>query len=213
MNELKFALAVFVKTPGLSPIKTRLAKDIGEERALNIYKKCLAIAEEKISHLAAHSSVTLVPIWAVAESNGVDDIHWERWRKIRQGDGDLGERLFKVYSELLNEFDGVLLMGADSPLFPESELLDGVSWLKHSEHGALIGPTIDGGYYVFGFRKPISKSTWTSVPYSSSNTLEAFLKLLPQDSPKKLLSEHWDIDTVSDLSRLLHEAPDFLEGI
>lgn len=206
---LKIALAVFVKTPGLSPIKTRLAKDIGESRALNIYEKCLSVTQSKISKIAVNSQTTLVPYWAIAEKEGLSSPYWKSWKRICQGEGELGDRLNKVYNELLGEFDGVILMGADSPLFPDQELLNGISWLAKNELGALIGPTLDGGYYVFGSRKPIPESVWTSVPYSSENTLDAFLKLLPENLENHFLSKHWDVDTQTDLCRLKGESPEF----
>ena len=42
------ALAIFVKTPELSPVKTRLAKDIGKESAIRLYKSFVDIIENKI---------------------------------------------------------------------------------------------------------------------------------------------------------------------
>lgn len=212
MKKLRFALAVFVKTPGLSPIKTRLAKSIGESQALKVYQKCLEMTQLKIDQLVAESSQILVPYWAVAEKEGLTAAHWKSWNRIYQGEGELGDRLSRVYEELLSQFDGVILMGADSPLFPSTEINDGISWLANNEFGALVGPTLDGGYYAFGFRKPVPKSIWTSVPYSTSTTLASFLDLLPSQIEKNFLSKHWDVDTQDDLRRLEREVPDFMKG-
>ncbi len=212
MKKLRFALAVFVKTPGLSPIKTRLAKSIGESQALKVYQKCLEMTQLKIDQLVTDSSHTLVPYWAVAEKDGLTSAHWSSWNRIYQGEGELGDRLSRVYDELLSQFDGVILMGADSPMFPSAEVNDGIAWLANNEFGVLVGPTLDGGYYVFGFRKPVPRSIWTSVPYSTSTTLVSFLDLLPSQIEKNFLSKHWDVDTQDDLRRLVREAPDFMEG-
>ena len=208
MKKLRFAIAVFVKTPGLSPIKTRLAKDIGKEEALEVYLKCVKTVQIKIDDLVKNCSLELEPFWAVAEADGMTQALWQGWSKIYQGDGELGDRLHRVYADLIEKFDGVLLMGADSPLFPSAEIQQGISWLATHKEGALVGPTLDGGYYVFGARNVVPKDVWTSVPYSSSKTLESFLAALPQEIEKRFLSEHWDVDTVLDLKRLEREEPD-----
>jgi uncharacterized protein len=208
---VKFALAVFVKTPGMSPVKTRLAAEIGTEQALKVYRKCLAAMEIKISQLAQNSLPKIQPYWAVAEEHAMGNDLWKSWPQIYQGSGELGERLDKVYSELLSDYDGVLLMGADSPLFPASEVENAIAWLGNHKTGAIIGPTQDGGYYLFGSRSPLAKSVWTSVPYSSPDTLESFLELLPSNIEKHFLESHWDVDTAVDLNRLKQEDPYFLK--
>ena len=38
---MKNALIIFVRIPELGKVKTRLAKDLGEEKALEVYKKLL----------------------------------------------------------------------------------------------------------------------------------------------------------------------------
>lgn len=208
---LKFAIAVFVKTPGVSPIKTRLAADIGSDEALKVYLKCLAAVEKKIIAVVENSPYLIEPFWAVAEKNSLSNSCWKSWPQIYQGEGELGNRLDKVYSELLMSHDGVILMGADSPLFPAQEVANGIDWLAQNKLGAAIGPTLDGGYYFFGCRRPIPKTVWTSVPYSRENTLETFSKVLPSDFGKYFLAKHWDIDTLDDLHRLKLEDPSFLD--
>ncbi|MEO5970104.1 MAG: DUF2064 domain-containing protein [Bdellovibrionia bacterium] len=211
MNQLKFAVVVFVKTPGLSPIKTRLARGVGEARALQVYKRCFQAIEAKISKMKEVSFHILVPYWAVAEEDGLDSLFWQAWRRIAQGQGALGDRLDKVYRELLNQFDGVILMGADSPLFSEGEVLAGIEWLAKNKNGVFIGPTCDGGYFVFGGRSQIPTATWTMVPYSENKTLEIFLRRLDPSLLRLTLSEHWDVDTPKDLERLERESPGFLD--
>ncbi len=42
------AIAIFVKTPGLSPVKTRLAATIGEEKAKEFYLLSLKAVEKTV---------------------------------------------------------------------------------------------------------------------------------------------------------------------
>ena len=45
------AIALFVKTPGLSPVKTRLAASIGAEAALGLYRLCLRCVDEAVDRV------------------------------------------------------------------------------------------------------------------------------------------------------------------
>jgi glycosyltransferase A (GT-A) superfamily protein (DUF2064 family) len=53
---MKLPLAVFVKTPGLSPIKTRLAASVGEQKALEFYRRSLRVTEAVV-HAAVKGAV------------------------------------------------------------------------------------------------------------------------------------------------------------
>src|SRR5260221_460144 len=107
------AIAVFVKTAGVSPVKTRLAASIGQEKAENFYSLSVKAIEATLKKLSAKDS-NVVPYWAVAEKEALEVSRWSGFRRIFQRDGTLGHRLFSVYSELLKKHSTVLLIGADS---------------------------------------------------------------------------------------------------
>jgi glycosyltransferase A (GT-A) superfamily protein (DUF2064 family) len=51
------ALAIFVKTPGLSPVKTRLAEGIGQARAEAFYR----LAVDAVAEVALATEPKLTP--------------------------------------------------------------------------------------------------------------------------------------------------------
>ncbi|MEM9884141.1 MAG: DUF2064 domain-containing protein [Planctomycetota bacterium] len=69
------------------------------------------------------------------------------WRVTEQGDGDLGERLERVWRDIPG---GVVFFGVDSPDVPAS------SWSALEEslrtHDAAVGPVGDGGYWTLAAR-------------------------------------------------------------
>ncbi|MPV85787.1 TIGR04282 family arsenosugar biosynthesis glycosyltransferase [Ostreibacterium oceani] len=84
----RVALAIFAKTIGLSPVKTRLAETIGEKKATEFYAKSLAavaqVVQEAVQIVAQPAAQTaaqkitargqieaIVPYWAVAEAEAV----------------------------------------------------------------------------------------------------------------------------------------------
>ena len=191
------AIAIFVKTPSLSPVKTRLAATIGTDKAQAFYKLSLQSVQE------ITQSAAIVPYWAVAEENGLTDPLWQDCTPIWTGDGNLGERQHRVYETLLQKHEHVMLIGADTPQISRSILNAAVDLL--ASHDFVIGPARDGGYYLFGGRVSTQQIVWTSVPWSTDLTrvrLEAGLPSAPAHLP--MLT---DVDNQEDLQFVLQEMP------
>lgn len=117
------ALAIFAKTPGLSPVKTRLAADIGIENAEQFYRYSVKCLEELAFNVLRETQGTLVPYWAIGEENGLNDPLWENLDRLWTGDGGLGDRLNHVYAALLKKHDHVILIGTDSPQMSSGRII------------------------------------------------------------------------------------------
>ena len=196
------AIAIFVKTPGYSPIKTRLARELGEEEALRIYRSLLTIVEESVGE-AVRACRELNPYWAVAEEDALGDALWQSFPTIDQGTGGLGTRLHKVYAELLERFDRVLLIGADCPLLSASVLVSAAERIQAKPQPQfVIGPATDGGFYLFGGAQAIASSVWEGVSYSSSSTASELIDRLAGQGLVVRLPTLSDVDTVDDLEVL-----------
>ena len=209
---MKSALAIFVKTPGFSPLKTRLASGIGTEKALEFYRLSLKATVEFASALK-NLNPHLEIFWAVAEKEAMNSDFWSDFPVICQGSGTLGERLSSIYDKLLQEFGTVFFMGADSPHLNVQKI--GMNFLQfsRSENEFLLGQTDDGGFYVFGGKRKLSKENWLSIEYSSQNTYCELVKVLEKFSPVKTLEKNFDIDYIDDLedySKDLFLGEDFL---
>ena len=103
------AIALFVKTPGLSPVKTRLARGIGDAAATTFHRLAAACA----GSAAASCGPAMPSYWAVAEPDGL--AAWCDRTSLWQGAGGLGARMGHIYRVLLERHGRVLLIGADSP--------------------------------------------------------------------------------------------------
>lgn len=192
------AIAVFVKTPGISPVKTRLASKLGQEAA-------------EAFHLASSRSVCSITqslsqqadikgYYAVAEESALKHSYWEDLPCLWQGEGGLGERMAHIYQTLLAEHDFVILVGADIPQMTAVELLAASAWLPHEEQARLVfAPSIDGGFWAFGGNCNIPQATWTDVIYSEVDTGAQFFNKIEKLGDIKTLSSLRDVDEVSDL--------------
>ncbi|MDE1900980.1 MAG: DUF2064 domain-containing protein [Alphaproteobacteria bacterium] len=198
------ALAIFAKTPGLSPVKTRLATAIGVKKAEEFYQHSAKCVEELALDASRMSEGSLVPYWAVGEQNGHDHPLWMNMNRLWTGRGDLGDRLHHVYATLLQQHDHVILIGTDSPQLPVSAVLTAHEHLKRKT-GPVIGPADDGGYTLFGGHVPLPQALWTSVTYSVSTTCADFAKKLKPYGPILFLEQSYDIDILDDVTKLRND--------
>lgn len=195
---MSIGLAIFVKTPGLSPVKTRLAKSVGREVAEDFYKLSLK-ATASFAKAIKGKIPELKIYWAVAEVEGLEKDLWNDFETIPQGDGTLGDRLSFVYDQMLNIHHSVCFIGADSPHLDYLEISNYISTLrKSSPQKFLLGETYDGGFYFFGGSQSIPKEIWTAVHYSTETTCHELCEDLNQVGFIELLSENFDIDRVED---------------
>jgi rSAM/selenodomain-associated transferase 1 len=202
----ELAIAVLVKTPGLSPIKTRLALSIGKEKAEEFYRLSIGAVESVLKETEQKNSGCSL-FWAVAEQDGLADPLWSGFKKIFQGEGGLGERLHHVYSTLIKNYKAVILLGADCPVIQSHHLEKSAEILKEAKEKFVLGPALDGGFYLFGGRTDIPKQLWTAVPYSQDTTLAKLSEKLTPLEEVVLIEAARDVDTLEDLIALREQFP------
>ena len=199
------AIVIFVKTPGYSPLKTRLAQTIGQTQAEQFHCLSAAAVAAVIQEVALQKPVT--PYWAVAEEAALEDLLWSQFATIFQGTGDLGTRLAHVNRVLSEKHDFVIFLGADAPQLPVSYLTDAVDLLMNvtEQRQFVLGPADDGGFYLFGTPVCLSQEAWLNVPYSTANTAEKLLAQLEGQGNIHRLPALTDVDTVRELQTIIHE--------
>lgn len=187
-------LAIFVKTPGLSPVKTRLGAEIGMEEAVTFHR----MAAEAVAGVARAAGAALAPAWAVAEAGAIGHPAWAGLPRIPQGEGGLGERMARVYAAMLGRHGSVLLVGADSPQMTPGHLRRAAEVVSAGTASYAIGPSEDGGFWLFGGRAAVPDAVWTSVEYSRDDTAARFVEAL--DAPVARLPRLFDADTAWELA-------------
>ena len=196
------AVAVFVKTIGLSPLKTRLAKSIGTESAESFYRLSVEAIQKSLEEWVSSELTrnrTVAPYWSVAEREGMEK--WNSFSTVWQGEGDLGARLENTYSQLYRHYGRVFFLGGDCPHFDPQVLTQAQNFLDENK-GFILAPSSDGGFYLFGGNCEIPAEVWKSVPYSKSNTCGELQKAIEGMGSIEILDENFDIDEIEDLERL-----------
>ncbi len=203
---MKIAIAVFAKTIGLSPVKTRLAADIGQEKAETFYQMSVTCVQE-ILEAAVIQNPKIFPHWVLAEEDAPTRSEWNTFPALWTGEGGLGERLSNVSHELFKNYDVVILIGTDSPQMSAKRLLQTVLTLEVNPgliHVA--GPARDGGFWLWGSHKPMPLEVWKSVTYSADTTLEELVKAT-NDYGHNVHIDHkmQDVDVLENLITLQKE--------
>ncbi len=209
---MRCAVAAFAKTPGLSPVKTRLAAEIGNRLAETFYRMSVEAVEELLLCLRDWPENAITPFWALAEINGASQSIWGKLPALWTGDGELGRRLFNVSGILFENYESVIMTGTDSPQLAPPVFHDAYSRINSVRDECVIGPSFDGGFYLFGSAFQIPEKIWTEVIYSREDTLEQLLFRLDECGIKySFLQKMADADTFDDLKYIYASLRDAAE--
>lgn len=204
-RDRRAALAVWVKTPGRTPAKTRLARAVGAPAAETFYRLAVDAVREAVEGACALAPGLVAPYWAVAEEDDAALAHWRGrggFAAVAQGGGGLGERLSRVYDGLRARHAAVLFVGADAPQVAPARLADAARALVSGEDDFVLGPAEDGGFWLFGGRLEVPGTDWTAVEYSAPTTGRDLAARLAPRGRLREVERDFDVDTVDELARL-----------
>ncbi len=187
------AIIIFLKAPIPGQVKTRLAKDIGDQAAAEVYQRLL-------SHTV--SVVSGLPADLIAYHKGYNDPpallrnQFSAW--VEQAAGDLGDRMISAFSSVFKMgYKRVLLIGTDCPGINKGHLHQAFEELNDSD--VCFGPADDGGYYLIGLKRPIPE-LFDDITWSTDMVLQSSLENAEKEKLSVSLIESLnDVDTATDL--------------
>ena len=157
-------IILFIKSPRLGEVKTRIAESWGNEAALNIYRALVRDVLKLISGLLPCIRIyTDFPekIFPLLPFSG------EPWAVFRQKGKSLGPRMDAAFQETFSAGAGkALLFGSDIPGITEKILSVYAKALISGD--TVLGPARDGGYYLIGFRHDsYVAALFSDIPWST----------------------------------------------
>lgn len=192
----KKAIIVFVKNPEPGKVKTRLAKDIGDPAAVDVYRRLLQ-----------HTHDVLIDVDATRFVFYADTINrldlWEKnlfYKQLQRGN-DLGERMQQAFAFLFDlGYERVVIIGSDCPELAPHHLERAFESLETND--VCIGPVEDGGYYLLGLHAVhpafFTNKAWSTDTVFSSTVKDAADAGLTVGLTEKLR----DVDTLTDWEAL-----------
>lgn len=187
----KKALLIFTRNPELGKVKSRLAKIVGDESALEIYKFLLNHTVEITKSLNVDKFVFY------SENIHRDDI-WNSdiFRKKLQTEGDLGEKMKNAFSEIFKmDYEKAVIIGSDMFDLDKNDLDLAFNSLQAND--ITIGPATDGGYYLLGM-KELNNNVFQNKEWGTNSVLKATLEDL-KNKKYILLEERNDVDYFEDI--------------
>ncbi len=181
-------LIIFARRPELGRVKTRLARDIGVVAAYRFYENTL---------LRLTRSLSLDKRWKTWLAITPNHTKWanpfvlKKISQIPQGQGNLGERMFRCISRFENS--PAIIIGSDIPAIKTKHISNAFKALQRSDF--VFGPSYDGGYWLVGTAKRGgAEILFNNIDWSSDRVLTQTLENIPTKFRVTLLEKLLDVD-------------------
>ncbi|MEQ6166892.1 TIGR04282 family arsenosugar biosynthesis glycosyltransferase [Ekhidna sp. MALMAid0563] len=185
-------LMIFVKNliPGM--VKTRLAEDIGIDKALDVYQELIHHTHKITKKLEVDKSVYY------SEYVEIEDI-WDNgdFKLTSQKGFTLGEKMSNAFDEAFDSYNKVIIIGSDCYDLSSKHIKLAFEMLE--ENDVVVGPAKDGGYYLLGMSE-FFPQLFRDKEYSTGKVLRELLEEAEElELSVYKLPELNDVDTLDDL--------------
>ncbi len=199
------ALIIFAKSPVPGLVKTRLCPPLTPDEAATLHGSLVLDTLERTRDLLGFDRFLACapdkehPFFQALRVRQ----HIELWEQV--SDDDLGKRMDHAISAAFERnYTSVVMIGSDLPTIDAEIFQNALRAL--TEHDLVIGPSVDGGYYLIGLKEP-TPELFSNIPWSTDQ-----VTALTQQVAKhlglsmKLLPPQRDLDTIEDLEVFIHSA-------
>lgn len=186
-------ILIFVKHPIPGQVKTRLGKSIGMEKAAEVYQHLLAYTRDIVLSVPADKAVFYGNI--IPETDLWKQVAFDR---ILQEGQNLGERMKNAFQwGFQKSYQKILVIGSDCVQLT-SQIIE-QAFLALEEKDIVIGPAVDGGYYLLGMNT-LHPDLFKNKSWSTSSVLsDTLIDIQNNNRSFSLLEKLSDIDTIEDL--------------
>jgi len=193
-------ICVFAKEPRAGAVKTRLIPLLGPQGAADFHAHCVRHA----LRTALDADLGPVALCCSPASRAAFFVRCAADFGValtEQGDGNLGERMHRVFEQGLSRHESVIIFGADCPALQAQDIRDAAQALGGG-YDAALSPAEDGGYVLIGTRKA-DLHLFDNVMWSSAQVMQQTRDNLQELGWQwKELALQWDIDRPADYQRL-----------
>ena len=183
---------LFAKKPTPGAVKTRLQSQLSASEAARLYEALLLDCATALS--ATQATAKLVAFTPAHAEDALRALLAPigEFEYVPQIEADLGQRMEALMQwAFARGAERVVLVGSDSPSLPAAYIDEGLALLLEKE--VVLGPSMDGGYYLVGRRKGDSR-IFQDVAWSTGMVLEQTLTRLGTQT-LGLLPPWYDVDT------------------
>ena len=184
-------LAVFTRGCERGRVKSRLARTVGDDAALEAHRALVGRTLEAARRSGLEAEVWLDGAPASLPAHG--------FAVRAQPTGDLGARMFAVVSDIVARGRAAIVIGTDCPVLDADYLRRAARALVDAD--VVLGPVEDGGYVLIGLHRPYS-ALFDAVPWSTPGVYAETLRRIAAAQLRSVALETlWDVDTEADWRR------------
>ena len=199
-------LVMFVRFPGRGQVKSRLAKDLGEEAATNLYR---CFVEDLLERFSKEDYRLRIAFYPAEKEREIREMLGHEFSYIPQAGEDLGERMKLSFLRCFSEgVRSVVLIGSDIPDLP-ARIVD-EAFRALDKYEAVIGPSVDGGYYLLGFKQDtFNGDVFMGLSWGAEMVFQETMNILHiAGALVHVLPVWWDIDKPQDIGALIKNNED-----
>ena len=197
-------ILLFVKYPEKGKVKLRLSVDINEDIVQELYRCFVQDTLTLVKKIDAQLFICFFPIEAQKK--------FQKWLGstllfLPQNGVDLGERMKNCFADVFTKgFQRAILIGSDSPDLLKKYIKQAFTILQTRD--VVLGPTIDGGYYLIGFNtNAFTPNVFEDISWGNQTVFqETIMKIKQAHCSLGLLPIWSDVDTIADLKHLIQRA-------
>jgi rSAM/selenodomain-associated transferase 1 len=184
---------LFTRYPEAGKVKTRLIPALGPEGACELHRKMTELSLRQIRELSAFRPLSIEVCFEGGRKNLMKEWLGPDLGFSPQAQGDLGHRMEKAFQEAFRSgFESVVLIGSDCPDRTANVMEKAFEGLKNND--LVLGPALDGGYYLIGLRKP--QPLFAHIPWGSPEVFN-----LTREKAQALGLKVLFLETLQDIDR------------
>jgi hypothetical protein len=196
-------IIVFAKAPVAGFAKTRLIPALGAEAAAQLATRMLhETVQQAVAAVGAMSAdavelccapdITHPAFSTLQQQYGIE--------LSAQGEGDLGQRMWRALQRALQQYQRVVLIGTDAPALHAPFLQQAATVLQ--THQAVFAPAFDGGYVLVGLSQALP-TLFQDIAWSTTAVMQQTrARLQVAGASYSELPTLHDIDEAEDLAHV-----------
>jgi len=185
-------LIIFTRYPEAGKTKTRLISTLGDIGAANLQRQMIEYTISQAQKLPR--SISIEVRFAGGNLQLMEEWLGASLSYQFQGEGDLGDRMVRSLSDAFEQnATQAVIIGTDCP-DADVYILE-QAFAKLQNFDLVLGPAVDGGYYLIGLRRLIPE-LFINIDWGTTQVLQATL-----DVANKLNIVYTCLPVLSDIDR------------
>ncbi|MEP0771181.1 TIGR04282 family arsenosugar biosynthesis glycosyltransferase [Trichocoleus sp. ST-U1] len=194
-------LIVFTRYPEPGKAKTRLIPVLGEDGASNLHRQMTEHTLSQVRELQSDRATRVEVYFTGGDQQLMEDWLGADIIYQPQGEGDLGQRMKSAFQTAFAAgMEGVAIVGTDCPGLDAKIMAQAFEQLNG--HDLVLGPAIDGGYYLIGLRRIIPE-LFEEINWGTSEVREKTVAIaISLGLAVAYLPPLFDVDRPEDLAKV-----------